>query len=255
MTIERIPFLRAEETAFFFDLDGTLAPIVDNPADVAVSSRVLQVLAMIVERAEGAVAVVSGRSIATLDAFLEPLKLPLAGVHGMERRRSDGSSDDAKVDAVALRDLSVKVAKFCSHHPGLLFEEKPGSVALHYRTRPDLASACLIFAEELACDSAVRVLPGKMVFEFKLGTRTKAQAIEGFMTEIPFAGRTPFFVGDDVTDEFGFVAVEQLGGIGVKIGPEETKARYRFETIDEFHLWLMHYAETFSTPSTSVSNN
>ncbi|GHC73131.1 trehalose-phosphatase [Limoniibacter endophyticus] len=247
MTIERLPsFLPPEKTAFFFDLDGTLAPIVEDPAKAAVPGKILRALAIISETSGGAVAVVSGRSIEMLDNFLSPVVLPLAGVHGMERRLSDGSSDNALVDEVALQALSANVERFCAHHPGLLFEEKPGSVALHYRTRSDLAETCARFAADLGANPAIRVLPGKMVFEFKLGVRTKADAIERFMSEAPFKGRTPFFAGDDVTDEFGFDAVNRLGGIGLKIGKEETKAQFHCEDITEFHAWMTRLAETFA---------
>jgi trehalose 6-phosphate phosphatase len=62
------------------------------------------------------------------------------------------------------------------------------------------------------------LLRGKMVVEAKPGGATKGAAIESFMAEPPFAGRTPLFVGDDITDEVGFATVQRLQGLGVKVG-------------------------------------
>src|SRR5260363_352039 len=78
--------LSARESAFFLDFDGTLAELAETPNDVRLSARARAVLDGLVQASNGAVAVFSGRSIEGLDALLAPLKLPLAGVHGAERR-------------------------------------------------------------------------------------------------------------------------------------------------------------------------
>src|SRR5260363_196674 len=78
--------LSARESAFFLDFDGTLAELAETPNDVRLSARARAVLDGLVQASNGAVAVISGRSIEGLDALLAPLKLPLAGVHGAERR-------------------------------------------------------------------------------------------------------------------------------------------------------------------------
>jgi trehalose 6-phosphate phosphatase len=71
------------------------------------------------------------------------------------------------------------------------------------------------------------LLRGKMVAEAKPGGASKGRAIEDFLGEAPFAGRTPIFIGDDVTDEAGFSTVQRLGGIGVKIGEGPSAAARR----------------------------
>lgn len=182
---------------------------------------------------------VSGRSIAQLDAMLAPLTLPMAGVHGLERRNAAGLVSRTPVDAEAQQWLSEAVSGFVKNRPGLLAELKPGSVALHYRKSPELAQACLAFAADLAgSDKRIQLVPGKMVIEMKLAARTKADAIAEFMEEAPFRGRVPFFAGDDVTDEAGFALVNALGGVTVKIGKGETQARHRVADPDSLSATL-----------------
>jgi trehalose 6-phosphate phosphatase len=65
----------------------------------------------------------------------------------------------------------------------------------------------------------LQVQPGAYVLELKPSGITKAHAIEAFMRESPFAGRTPLFAGDDLTDLHGFAAVERLGGTSIAVGP------------------------------------
>lgn len=245
-----LPDIDLASTAFFFDFDGTLAAIVDDPSAVTVDQQVIEALKAIRAAAAGAVAIVSGRSIRQLDDMLRPLRLPAAGVHGLERRRADGSVSRVQVDADAMMRVRTRAEALVRRYPGLLAEEKPGSVALHYRRRPELAAACLDLAEDLAADDGrVRVLRGKMVVEIKLADRTKADAIAEFMDEPPFAGRTPLFAGDDVTDEDGFAAVERLHGISIKIGSEETRAAHRVPDIARFHDWLVRLAAASAAPT------
>jgi trehalose 6-phosphate phosphatase len=81
-----------------------------------------------------------------------------------------------------------------------------------------------------------------MVFEVKLTGFDKGTGIEAFLDEPPFRGRTPIFIGDDITDEAGFAVVNARNGISIKIGPEQTLARYRAANIDEFQNWLKRLA-------------
>jgi trehalose 6-phosphate phosphatase len=193
---------------------------------VHVPQPLLDVLQDLDKYLRGAVAVVSGRPIAQIDDFLEPLCLPVAGVHGMERRGADGRLH--LLDAHPLDRVEAAARQLAAQHPGLLVEHKRGSLALHYRLAPDLEELCLrTLQQAVDASPGLALLRGKMVAEAKPARASKGHAIEDFLAEPPFAGRTPVFIGDDVTDEAGFSTVQSLGGTGIKVGPGDTVASRR----------------------------
>lgn len=212
--------------ALFLDFDGTMVDIAPQPHSVEVPGPLIAMLGELNTYLGGAVAVISGRPITQLDAFLAPLRLPVAGVHGAERRGADGRVhllDTHPLDLVeaAARDLAA-------HHPRLIVENKRGSLALHYRQAPELEALCLrTMQEAVDASPGLTLLRGKMVAEAKPGGSSKGHAIEHFLAEPPFAGRTPVFIGDDITDEAGFSTVQRLGGLGIKVGDGATVASRR----------------------------
>ncbi len=228
----------AANWALFLDIDGTLLEIVDRPEDVRVKPGELSLLEDLRRAAGGALALVSGRSIATLDALFKPLQMPLAGQHGAERRDADGRMH--RMRTVSLQNVSGQIARFARRHAGLVVEDKGRSVALHYRMAPQLASAAQAAVREAAqtAGSAVEVMDGKMVFEVKPAGCDKGKAIAAFMREAPFAGRVPVFLGDDVTDELGFRVVNRLGGHSIKIGAGTSAAHWRLADPAEARAWL-----------------
>jgi trehalose 6-phosphate phosphatase len=204
-------------SALFLDFDGTVVDIAPQPEAVHVPEPLIEHLRWLHSYLGGAVALISGRPMSQIDAFLEPLRLPVAGVHGTERRRADGEVtllSTHPLDAVEQAARAV-----AAQHAGLRVENKRGSIALHYRQAPELEALCIEAMEAAVCDSpGLTLLRGKMVVEAKPGGASKGRAIEAFMKEPPFAGRTPVFIGDDVTDEVGFSTVQNLGGLGIKVG-------------------------------------
>lgn len=238
MTFPIISDLRA--SALFLDLDGTLANIVDEPAKVDVSRQTLDALASLHGMLGGALAIVSGRTLEDIDRLLSPLLLPLAGVHGTLRRSSDGRLHTNDVDDGIFREVLNELGDRLGTEKGILVEPKPGAVAIHYRARPDLEARCHEVLNAIVDgNTGLRLQHGKMVAEILSGSINKGAAISAFLSEAPFAGRTPIFVGDDVTDESGFATVNDFGGISIKIGAGETVARYRIETRAQFHDWLV----------------
>jgi trehalose 6-phosphate phosphatase len=214
--------------ALFFDFDGTLVDLAPQPEAVVMPQALIDDLASLSHYLDGAVAVISGRPIAQIDAFLGALRLPVAGVHGAERRNADGALTMLATHSL---DHVHQAAEALAHqHPDLLVEHKRGSIALHYRQAPQLEEDCRAVMQAAVDNSpGLTLLRGKMVFEAKPGAASKGHAIEAFMQESPFAGRTPVFVGDDVTDEVGFCTVQNRGGLGVKIGAGASAAWHRLE--------------------------
>jgi trehalose 6-phosphate phosphatase len=209
--------------ALFLDFDGTMVDIAPQPHAVEVPKPLIGALQHLNDDLQGAVAVISGRPIEQIDAFLRPLKLAVAGVHGAERRGADGQLH--LLQTYPLDAIEEAACTLAARNPGLLVENKRGSIALHYRQRPELEPLCLqAMQDAVATSPGVALLKGKMVVEAKPGGASKGRAIEDFLREAPFAGRKPVFIGDDVTDEAGFSTVQRLGGLGIKVGGGATIA-------------------------------
>ncbi len=203
--------------ALFLDFDGTVVDIAPQPQAVHVPAPLIDVLRRVQDYLQGAVAIISGRPIVQLDDFLQPLRLAVAGVHGAERRGHDGHVH--LLHTHPLDHVEEAACNLAAQHPGLLVENKRGSLALHYRQAPELEAECLRAMQQAVDESpGVTLLRGKMVVEAKPGGASKGRAIEDFLAEPPFTGRTPLFIGDDLTDEVGFSTVQRLGGLGIKVG-------------------------------------
>jgi trehalose 6-phosphate phosphatase len=232
------PRLRHDQ-ALFLDFDGTLAEIAPSPGLVRVPARLPRLLGELADRLAGAVALVSGRSLDDLARMVAPFEGALAGQHGLERRCSDGSVVRCPAEP-ALQEIRAALAGFAAQHAGIILEDKGGSLALHYRQVPSAEVTCreLVGQIALASRGAFEALEGKMVIELRPRSCGKGRAIEAFLAEMPFHGRVPVFIGDDVTDEDGFVVVNQLGGVSVKVGDAATSAHYRLPTVDGVLTWL-----------------
>jgi trehalose 6-phosphate phosphatase len=233
--------LLVPSSALFLDFDGTLVDIAPEPHAVIVPSGLVGCLEVLYRYLGGALALISGRPIEQIDAYLQPLRLPVAGVHGAERRSASG--DLALALTHPLDHVQEAVLVLAAAHPGLRVEIKRGSIALHYRQAPELEPVCLETMQAAVRESpGVTLLAGKMVFEAKPGGASKGLAIEAFMHEPPFAGRIPLFVGDDITDEAGFATVQRLQGIGVKVGEGSTVAWERIASPELFRQQLQSAA-------------
>lgn len=231
--------------AFFLDLDGTLLDIAETPEAVGISSAEKDLLAKVRDAAGGALAVISGRALVRIDELFSPLVLPAAGQHGAERRDAKGVRHRHRFQANVLRPVAVGIRSFAARHRGLVFEDKGASVALHYRLAPQLAGAAQAAVREAAgpLGEAVEVQDGKMVVELKPAGCDKGKAIAQFMQEAPFAGRVPVFLGDDVTDEYGFRVVNAMGGHTVKVGEGPSAARWRLDSPTSARAWLKGWLE------------
>lgn len=231
--------------ALFFDVDGTLVDLADSPDRVRIEPGLIDAVSRLYAVNGGAVAMISGRSVEGIDRLFTPLRLPVAGQHGMERRDAAGMMHSHPHCAIQFDALRRCVGQAAADWPGVLLEDKGASLAVHYRLAPALFHEihavlrdCLAKTGDGFC-----LQPGKMVAELKPGGRDKGTAIEEFMNEPPFSGRVPVFIGDDATDEHGFAVVNRMNGHSVKVGPGDTVAQWRFDDAVAVRLWLRNLVD------------
>jgi trehalose 6-phosphate phosphatase len=226
--------------AFFLDVDGTLLEIADQPSFVHVDTGLLELVAQLHQLTGGAVALISGRSISNLEELLGALRLPLAGQHGLERRDAAGrlwihaAPPEAKC---AIREALLPVL---ARHSGLLLEDKGLTLALHYRRAPHLAAYAHRLMAQLMKEAGggLELQKGKCVIELKPAGIDKGTAVAEYLTESPFRGRLPVFIGDDLNDEHGFAEVNRMGGISIKVGSGRSGAAYRLSGVAAVRRWL-----------------
>lgn len=224
--------------ALFLDVDGTLLDFAVQPDRVSLPAGALPIIQAISDRLQGAVALVSGRPLEQLDRLFAPLQLPAAGLHGHQYRGAAASG--RQETSPALDRFKREAARFAGEYPGVAVEDKGSHVALHWRAAPQAADYVRAFAETLIGNiEGYRLQPGDHVVELVPAHVDKGRAVVTMMREPPFRGRTPVFVGDDLTDEYGFEAAHQLGGWSVLVGERETShARYALADPAAVHVWL-----------------
>ena len=233
----------ALDWCLFLDVDGTLIELTDSPLETFANANLKALLSSVAERLGGAVALVSGRSIRYLDQLFAPLRLPAAGLHGVERRKASGAMHGASFTDTQLDAVRAAANALVQAHPGTLLEDKGRTIAVHFRLAPQFESQVRDALEEAAkpLGSNYHIQEGSMVLEIKPKGFSKAAAIKAFLKEPPFTGRTPVFVGDDLTDQEGLRAVEDQGGISIAVGTR-VNAQYRLADAAAVGKWLQGIA-------------
>ena len=217
--------------ALFLDFDGTLVELAETPDSIRVAPDLGPMLDRLRRRLGGRLAIVSGRSLADLQRHVPLSGIAFSGSHGLEISFADGTHLPLSVPA-GIDGVRDEVLAFADGAEGLLVEEKPAGIALHYRQAPEQAERALGFMSRLGEAHGWSVQPGNMVVELRPDGATKGDALRAFMTEPEFADARPVFVGDDLTDEHAFRAAGSLGGAGILVGPaRETAARYRLGSV------------------------
>src|ERR1700678_2641504 len=223
----------------FLDVDGTLIELTDSPLDPFASPELKILLGQVSERLGGALALVSGRSIGYLDGLFAPLRLPAAGLHGVERRKATGAMHGASFVDTQLTGARSAVNALVQDHPGTSVEDKGRTIAVHFRMAPEWEADVRhpLSATANPLGSNYHIQEGKMAREKKPRGFPKATAIKALMAEPPFSGRTPVFVGDDLTDQDGFQMVEDQGGISIAVG-DRVRAQFHLENPSAVRSWL-----------------
>lgn len=242
----RPPYGLLRGASLFLDFDGTLVDLAPTPGEVEVGEPLRALVAGLHDRLGGRIAIVSGRPLAEIAAFLHPVALPIGGSHGLELRLPGGSLDTPSRPE-GLDKALARMHALAADWPGVLVEEKPLGAALHYRGAPQAEAACRRLAAEAADVTGLALQPGKMVFELKPAGGDKGRALGLFMADPLFAGTHPVFLGDDLTDEAGFAAAAAAGGAGILVGEARaTAARFRLDGVAAARAWLTEEAEALA---------
>ncbi len=229
--------IEAGAAALFLDFDGTLVELADRPDAIAPLPDMTERLALLSPRLGGRLAIVSGRAIADIEGHIGQLPIAAAGSHGSDVRGPGGIA--LGEGAISLPRVIEDALRRFAAREGLDYEHKPHGGALHYRARPELGEKAHGFAEELAAAHGWSVQGGKCVAELVAKGRGKGGAVELLMDSPPFTGARPIFIGDDLTDEAGFRACQQMGGLGVLVGERtQTCAHHRLPNVTAVHTWL-----------------
>lgn len=208
------------DKAFFIDFDGTLVDIALSPEDVVVPKDLTSLLDDLSTCHGGAVAILTGRSIATIDRFLAPLRLPGCGQHGLELRLPNGTMAAAR-SAEEIAPIRQRLRALGPDLPdGVTIEDKGLAVAVHYRANPAVGVEVEALVTEAIAGvvGPFRLRHGKMVVEVTLAGASKGAALHRLMETPTFAGRLPIVFGDDLTDDEAFIAARAFGGVSFQVG-------------------------------------
>jgi trehalose 6-phosphate phosphatase len=206
------------------DFDGTLAPIVNDPASARALPRAADALVALADLPRTSVVLVSGRALATLrELSAMPSTVHLVGSHGAEFDTGFANP----IDTELLERITAELTAIASGRPGATVEPKPASVALHVRNASADDGAAALAAARAASESwAAEVTSGKSVLEFAVITTDKGEAVDALRVQTD--ATAVVFFGDDVTDEKAFRRMCD-SDVGVKVGPGDTLARYRID--------------------------
>jgi trehalose 6-phosphate phosphatase len=239
------------EVAILLDVDGTLLDLAATPREVYVPPTLRETLAVLLDKTDGALALVSGRPLADLDMIFAPLQLPAVGGHGAEIRARAGGPADRGRAAPLSDEVKRLFATVAAASPGILVEDKGYSIALHYRLAPEMEqhvrNAVLQISERLP--DRFELLPGKAVIEIKPAGFDKGTAVRWLMACRPFAGRRPVFVGDDTTDEAAFAVLPEFSGVGISVGRRVPGVAMCFDAPPDVRMWLEQISQVEEAPA------
>ena len=228
--------------AFFLDIDGTLLDIAPTPDAVVVPSDLPPLLASVCEGAGGALALLTGRDVLTVDALFAPHKFPVGAVHGAMIRDPSGAVTGGPPHP-GIAEVRRRLEPFVARNPAVLIEDKGNAIAVHFRASPELEpeAAAVVSAAVADVGPDLTVQPGKMVLEVRPAGFDKGKALRALLQDGAFRGRRPVAVGDDLTDESMFRAAIDEGGVALRVGPPPaggSAAEPAFARPADVRLWL-----------------
>ena len=230
----------AHGDALLIDFDGTLTELADSPDAVTVPAGLHVLLNDLHTLLDGALAVITGRTLESLDRHLGPSAFPAAGIHGSQLRLAGGQVVNAPQ---VLEGVASQLRQAFDSRSGILVEDKGAAVAVHFRHAPHLAQDVEHALLELVRHADVSIVHGKLVVEARPRAADKGTALRQLLCHPPFAGRLPVFAGDDTADEDAFAVAQELGGHGIKVGAGDSVARFHLPGPGAVHNWLQRSRE------------
>ncbi|WP_214470919.1 trehalose-phosphatase [Mesorhizobium sp. dw_380] len=240
--------------ALFLDIDGTLLEHAAHPDAVVVGGELRSLLTRLEAQLDGALAFITGRSIAAVDHLFQPLRLRAAGLYGLEHRLVRNGPVEAAGEPADIAALAQEIEAELAN-ADVYIERKGPILAIHTRAAPQLLERATRLVEQALArlPAGYRVLAGNAGVELMPLEAAKGAAIRRFMQGAAFAGRRPVFLGDDTSDENGFDAINEMNGISVRIRPRgATAARHALASVDEALAWLDMVSQRNAERSTSL---
>ena len=234
------------EWALFIDIDGTLIDLAPTPTGIEIPADLPSQLLAVSQRSNGAMALVTGRSIEAVDAMFSPYQFVMAGMHGSEIRDVSGRIRRKQIDKSSLDPARSELGKLAGQWPGLIVEDKNLAIAVHYRQASEAESA--VRSKMSAIHSMLgedwKLQNGKMVVELHPSGSDKGTAISDFMGHQPFKGKKPLVIGDDLTDEAMFHYANGCGGRSVRVGDSlyVSAAEFKVGSAHDVRRWVASQA-------------
>lgn len=231
--------------ALFLDVDGAWLEVAETPQRIQISEKIKQLLVTLSVRLDGAVALVSGRSLDDVDRLFAPLRFCVAGMWGCEYRESSGCVTRAPLRMEELAAARQKLQAVVRQHTDLYLENRRYGLAVHFRRVPHLEEEVRLMVSAACSDLGPQfvVEAGRCYVEVRPSVCTIASTISFFMQQAPFARRVPIFIGGDPRDEWGFDVVNDLGGVSIRVGAaEHTVAKFGLSGVDDVIQWLASVA-------------
>ncbi|RSN77037.1 trehalose-phosphatase [Acinetobacter haemolyticus] len=231
---------KQNKKCLFLDIDGTLCDFKMDPNNCFIPNKTLNILENIRAKDIPVIAI-TGRDIVSARELFKFMDIPIAALHGLEIYLNREKKNTLQQNLHSISYIHSMISKACIPYPNLLIENKKCSVALHYRKCPELAFvAKKIINESHSLFPELKLIQGKFVFELISAEANKGFAIQKMLSHLNITDSViPIFIGDDTTDEDGFIVVNKINkGISIKVGNGPTNAKYFLNDITQVQDFL-----------------